>query len=170
MQPNTPEIIKLPKRTVLTVTTTGAPNRTAPLAMRALYGAAYSTKFKVYKPKKKEMKIGAPSACWPDAHTKPKSQWTAIWDLEVPAFVKQRDVVQKDPAMQVNVATRKAGMYGQILHVGAYDKEEATVALLHGFLRKQRMKVAGPHEEVYLSRPGPKAKTVIRYLVRQAKR
>ncbi len=135
--------------------------------MNALYGTAYSTKFKVFKPKKKEMKIGAPSAFWPDALTKPKSKWTAIWNLEIPAFVKQKNLLQKNPAMPVKVATLKAGTFGQILHIGAYDKEEKTIKLLLEVLRQKSLVIAGPHEEIYLSRPGPKAKTIIRYAVKK---
>lgn len=136
--------------------------------MPALYGTAYGTKFKVFKPKKKEMKIGAPSAFWPDAHLRPKAKWTAIWNLEVPTFVKQKDLLQKNPKLPVKIATLKAGTYGQILHVGSYDKEESTIAILHQFLKAQKMKITGPHEEVYLSRPGPRAKTIIRYAVNPA--
>lgn len=165
MRPLIPEVIKLPSRTVLTVTTVGAPGKVAQRAMQALYGTAYGTKFKVFKPKKKEMKIGFPSAVWPDALSKPKSKWTGIWSLEVPAFVKQKDLLQKDPETPVKVSKFKAGTYGQILHIGSYEKEESTVTILHRFLKAQKMKIAGPHEEVYLSRPGPKAKTIIRYFV-----
>lgn len=168
MKPFTPEVIEIPKRTVLTVTLVGAPKKTAESAMPALYGTAYGTKFEVFKPKKKAMKIGAPSAFWPDAHLKPKAKWTAIWNLEIPAFVKQKDLIQKAPATPVKVATRKAGTYCQILHIGTYDKEEATIKILMDFLKQQKLTIVGPHEEVYLSRPGPKAKTIIRYAVKPA--
>lgn len=170
MRPHTPEIVKLPARTVLTVTTVGTPSKTAQRAMQALYGTAYGTKFKVFKPKQKDMKIGMPSAFWPDALTKPKSRWTAIWNLEVPAFVQQKDLLQKDPTLPVKIGKLKAGTYGQILHIGPYDKEERSVTILQKLLKAQKMKIAGPHEEVYLSRPGPKARTIIRYLVKKKQR
>lgn len=170
MRPFIPELITLPKRAVLTVTLVGSPDKSAQSAMPALYGTAYGTKFKVFKPKKKEMKIGAPSVFWPDAHKKPKMKWTAIWNLEIPAFVKQKDLLQKVPNLPVKVATLKAGTYAQVLYIGPYNKEAPTIKKLHAFIKAQKLVLAGPHEEVYMSRPGPKAKTVIRYAVKKAKK
>ena len=168
MKPLTPEVIKLPKRTVLSVTLVGAPGTTASTAMPALYGTAYGTKSKVFKPKKKEMKIGAPSAFWPDAHRKPKSKWTAIWNLEIPAFVKQKDLIQKNPKLPAKITMLKAGLYAQVLYIGTYDSEGPTIKQLHAYIKEQKLVLAGPHEEVYLSRPGPRAKTIIRYAVKPA--
>lgn len=51
MKSFTPEITKLPNRTVLTVTTKGTPNKVAPDAIKALYMTAYQTKFMRFKPK-----------------------------------------------------------------------------------------------------------------------
>lgn len=164
MKPSTPELTHLPKRSVLTYTTRGNPNAAQPV-IKALYGTAYSTKFKVFKPKGKDMKIGCLSAFWPDAHKKPKSQWTGIWDLEIPTFVKQKDLTQKDPAISVKLANRPAGLYAQILHIGPYSKEKTNIVKLHAFVAESMLKLIGPHEEVYLTMPGPKAKTVIRYAV-----
>ncbi len=165
MRPLIPEIVTLPKRTVLTITTVGDPNKMGDV-FPALYGTAYGTKFKVFKPKKKDMPIGECSAFWPDAHLKPKSKWTGIWNLEVPSFVKQKDLIQKNPKLLVKLGTLKAGRYAQVLYVGMYAGEKSTIEKLHAFIKEKSYALAGPHEEVYLTKPGPKAKTVIRYLVR----
>lgn len=167
MKPFIPEVVTLPMRTVLSVTLIGAPNTTASTAMPALYGTAYGTKFKVFKPKGKEMKIGPSSAFWPDAHLKPKTKWTAIWNLEIPAFVTQKDLLQKNPKLPVKVSSLKAGTYAQVLYIGPYDKEAPTIKKLHAYIKAQKLVLAGPHEEVYMSRPGPKAKTIIRYTVKR---
>ncbi len=115
------------------------------------------------------MDIGNLSAFWPDAHLKPKSKWTGIWNLEIPSFVKQKDLLQKDPKIVVQVGAQPAGPFVQILHIGPYSKEKPTIQKLHAFVKEKKLKLAGPHEEVYLSRPGPKAKTVIRYRVSTAR-
>jgi len=166
MKPFAPEITKLPKRTVLTVTTVGNPNDAGD-AIGALYGTAYTTKFKVFKPRKKDMRVGCLSAFWPDAHKKPKNKWTGIWNLEVPLFVKQKDLMQKDPKITAKLGTLKAGTYAQLLHIGSYSSEKTSVEKLHAFIKERKLKLAGTHEEVYLTKPGPKARTVIRYLVRR---
>jgi hypothetical protein len=171
MRANTPEIAKLPAASVLAVTTVGDPNTSAEKEVGALYGTAYGTKFKVFKPKKRVMEIGCLSAFWPDAHLKPKSKWTGIWNLEVSAFVKQSDLIQKDPKVRIKVAKRLKGTVAQILHIGMYSAEGPTVKKLHAFIKEQGYRMSGPHEEVYLTRPGVKnMKTLIRYRVTKAKK
>lgn len=165
MKPFTPELIKLPKRTVLTITSVGDPNKITSTIMPSLYGTAYGTKFKVFRPKNKDMKIGYCSAFWPDAHLKPKSKWIGIWNLEIPSFVKAKDLVQKNPKLLVKLTTLPAGLYAQILHIGTYAGEEPTIKRLHAYMKNEKLKIIGAHEEVYLTRPGPKAKTIIRYQV-----
>lgn len=168
MKPFTPEIAKLPSRSVLTITTIGDPNSMADV-FPALYGTAYGTKFIVFKPKRKEMKVGACSAFWPDAHLKPKSKWTGIWNLEIPAFVRQKDLIQKNPKLPVKVKKLPGGTVAQILHIGTYAGETPTIKKLHAFIKRQGFVIAGQHEEVYLTRPEPKAKTIIRYLLKKKK-
>lgn len=167
MKQSTPELSKLPARSVLSITIVGHPNATIKKVMPALYGTAYGTKFKVFKPKGKTLVIGQVSAYWPDAHLKPKSQWTAIWNLEVSSFVRQQDLVQKNPALRVIVKRIPASRIAQILHIGTYRSETRNIKKLHTFIRESGYTIAGPHEEVYLSKPGPQAKTIIRYAVRK---
>lgn len=169
MKPFTPTITKTPARTVLTITTVGDPNVVTAAAMQSMYGTAYGTKFKVFKPKKVEMKIGAVSAYWPDAHKKAKSKWTGNWMLEVPAFVRAKDLVQKNLAHPVKLKKIPAQLSAEVLYIGLYTGEESTIARLHQFMKDQKLTIVGPHEEVYLSRPGPKAKTLIRYAVKRKK-
>lgn len=111
------------------------------------------------------MIVGPCSAFWPDAHLKPKSKWTGIWNLEVSSFVSAKDLIQKDPARRVGVKKLPAAMVAEILYVGPYSSEDPTIRKLHGFITAQKYTISGPHEEVYLTRPGPKAKTIIRYVI-----
>jgi hypothetical protein len=170
MRPLTPEISKLLPATVLTVTTIGDPNHDAADGVGALYGTAYGTKFKVYKPKKLAMVIGQLSAFWPDAHLQPKSKWTGIWNLEVPAFVKQSDLIQKNPKIKIKLAKRQSATIAQILHIGPYTTEAPTIKKLHDFVKDRGYVLTGPHEEVYLTKPDAKVvKTIIRYVVKKRK-
>ncbi len=165
MKPFTPYLEKLPKRVVLQITTHGDPNIITGPAMQALYGTAYGTKFKIYKPKKMKMDIGPVSAYWPDAHLKPKSKWTGIWNLQISDFVTAKDLIQKNPDTPVKRVAVRAGTYACILHIGTYASETKTIKALHEYMKAEKLKIVGEHEEVYLSRPGPKAKTIIRYAV-----
>lgn len=169
MKRNTPEITKIPLRIVLTVTTVGDPNVIMADTMPLLYGTAYGTKFKVFKPKGKKMDVGPLSAFWPDAHLKPKSKWTGIWNLEISPFVVKKDVIQKDPKQPMQWKKLPAATVAQVVYIGPYSGEEATIRELHAYIKAQGYVMTGPHEEVYLSKPGPKAKTIIRYVVKRKK-
>lgn len=166
MKPFVPELTKLPKRVVLTIAAAGTPKAVFSKILPSLFGTAYGTKFKVFRPKGKKMEIGRLVSAYPDGITKPMAKWTIVSDLEVSSFVKAKDLLQKNPKLPATLAKRPAGTYAQILHVGPYSKEGSTIKKLHAFMQEEKLKIVGPHEEVYLSRPGPRAKTIIRYAVK----
>jgi hypothetical protein len=165
MKPLVPRITKLPDRKVVTVTSVGDPNKVMEPYMKALYGAVYWAKMSVYKPQGVKMELGKLAARWPDAHLKPKDKWTGIWGVPVPDYVKPSDLKQKDPKIKVTIETWKGGGYAEVLYIGAYADEGPTIKDLHKFINDSGYKLAGSHEEEYLSRPGPKAKTIIRNLI-----
>lgn len=136
--------------------------------MKALYGAVYFAKMKVYKPKSIKMEFGKLTAMWPDAHFKPKDQWKGIWGVPVPEYVTNKDLAQKDPEIPVKVVVWKGGEYAEVLHLGRYTEEGPTVEKLHEFIDKSGYRIMGLHEEEYLTKPDAKnMKTIIRYLVKR---
>jgi hypothetical protein len=171
MKAFTPEIIKLPDRKVLTITSVGDPNNVGEQIFGALYGTAYSTKFKTFKPRGLKMELGKLCALWPDAHTKPKDKWTGIWAIPVPDYVEKSDIIQKDPDLNVSLDVWNGGTYAQILHKGPYSEEGPTIMKLHEYIESNfdmKMKdIPGTHEEEYLTSPHAKdQKTIIRYLIK----
>lgn len=171
MKPFVPEIVTIKPEKVLTVTSVGTPNKVAQAYIGALYGTAYSTKFKVYKPRGKKMEIGMLSCQWPNAHLAPKSKWIGKWELVVSKFVTQKDLLQKDPRIRVKVEAKKNGTVAQVLYLGPYSGERSTIKKLHQFVKDSGYTLAGPHEEVYLTRPTAKVpKTIIRYVVRKMRK
>jgi len=162
-----PQISKISDRKVVTVTSKGDPNEVMEAYMKALYGAVYHAKMKVYKPKGVKMELGKLSAFWPDAHLKSKSEWTGIWGVPVPDYVTEKDIVQKDPNISVKVDVWRGGECAEVLYIGEYTEEGPTIQKLHEFIKESDYEIAGDHEEEYLSKPGSKAKTVIRYLVKK---
>jgi DNA-binding PadR family transcriptional regulator len=168
MKPFVPQIATLPARTMAVVRTVGDPAETGGRAFPALYGAVYGLKFAL----KKEgiaFAVEAPCARWfngPDWRAVPRSEWTAAWALPVPDGTTA--VTQKDPATPVVIETWDYGTVAQVLHIGTYAEEEPTIEKLHAFIAEQGLEIAGPHEEVYLSRPGAaNQKTIVRYQVRR---
>lgn len=161
-----PVLSKIANRKVITVTSVGDPNKVMEPFMKALYGAAYHAKMKVYKPKGVKMELGKLAARWPDAHLKPKNEWTGVWGVTVPDYVTEKDIIQKDPKIKVSIDVWKGGECAEILHLGAYTEEAPTIQKLHDFVENSGYKLAGDHEEEYLTSPKAKnMKTIIRYLI-----
>jgi len=162
-----PELVTLPDRKVLTITSVSDPNHVPEEIFKALFGTAYGTKFKTFKPKGVQMPLGKLCALWPDAHLKPKNEWTGIWAIPVPNFVTDKDIIQKDAAHPVAFTIWKGGQHAQILHKGPYAEEGPTIAKLHAFIEEHGISmkdVPGTHEEEYLTSPDAKEmKTIIRY-------
>lgn len=168
MKPLIPMLSVLPERKMLTITSVGDPNLVMEKNMKALYGTAYGTKMKVYKPKGLVMSLGKLTAHWPDAHLKPKAQWTGIWGVEVPEFVTASDLLQKDPQLPVKLEVWEGGDFAEILHLGPYSEEGPSVQKLHDYIAETGHAIAGPHEEEYLTSPDAKLmKTIIRYKIKK---
>jgi hypothetical protein len=168
MKAFTPEKIELTNRKMLTTTSVSDPNLVGDEVFARLYGTAYTTKFKIYKPKGLVTTFGKLCAMWPDAHLKPKDDWTGIWGIPVPDFFEQNDLIQKDPKNPIKIEVWPGGEYAQILHVGSYLEEGPTIIKLHDFIEKKlgisMDNVPGMHEEEYLTTPMAKVqKTIIRY-------
>jgi hypothetical protein len=58
------------------------------------------------------------------------------------------------------------GLSAQIMHLGPYSAEKATVEKIHGFIKDNGYEASGKHHEIYLSNPrksgAEKLKTVLR--------
>jgi hypothetical protein len=165
-----PEIVTLPDITVATVHTSGNPEGLGADVMKALYGAVYGLKFALKK-RGVEMKMGEPRARW--AWTPGQEATGGLegdWGVPVPDGTPESDLPQKSESWHVSVAVWHYGECARILHQGAYDAEEPTIARLVEFIRASGYEIAGMHEEWYLSQPGAKVpKTVILYPVRRVK-
>ncbi|MBI3956895.1 MAG: hypothetical protein HY340_02795 [Candidatus Kerfeldbacteria bacterium] len=69
MKPFTPQLSKLPKRTVITITAVGSPKAVFTKTLPSLYGTAYGTKFKVFRARGKKMEIGHLVSAYPKGLT-----------------------------------------------------------------------------------------------------
>jgi Uncharacterized conserved protein len=168
MKPFVPELGEMPATTMAVVRTVGDPTDVGRRVFPALYGAAYTLKFALKK-EGVDFKVGAPRARWfggPDWMTLPREKWEAAWAIPVPDGTTA--LAQKDPATPVTVETWEYGSVAQVLYVGAYAEETATIQQLHDFIAEQGYEIVGEHEEEYQSRPDAKSpKTVIRSRVRK---
>jgi hypothetical protein len=164
VKPFVPEIVELPARKVATITSKGDPNVVGEQVFKPLYGAVYTLKFDLKKRGLESFKVEAVRARWPDAHLLPKDQWTAHWALPIPDDTET--LPQKEPGVEVAIATWEYGTVAQVLHLGPYSEEGPTVAALLKFIEDSGYRMIGEHEEEYLTSPKAKViKTIIRYRV-----
>lgn len=149
-----PHIHEMPPATMLVVRTTGDPSAVAQPAIAALFGAATA----VGGPR------GALRARWPNAASDAREHWIGIWGIPVdPHTTEVPDTV---PGEHVGVETWDYGTVAEVVHEGPYATEAASIAVLHDFVESRGYRIAGPHEEEYLTMPGaPVQRTLIRYPV-----
>ncbi len=161
-----PQILEIPPQKMAVVYGKGAPDKVFPEVMPALYGSVYTLKFALKKQGLPTFKVSGLRARYPDAHLVPKDEWTHIIGLPIPEDTTF--LPQKVAGVEVTIETWEYGTVAQILHLGAYDQEEATVERLHQFIKDSGYEIAGLHEEEYLTRPDAKVvKTLIRYTVKK---
>ena len=161
-----PQILEMPPQKMAVVHAKGAPDKVFPEVMPALYGSVFTLKFDLKKKGLPAFKVSGLRARYPDAHLVPKDEWTHIIGLPIPEDTTS--LPQKAGGTEVKIEAWKYGTVAQILHLGAYDQEYATVERLHQFIDDSGYEIAGAHEEEYLTRPDAKVpKTLIRYPVKK---
>jgi hypothetical protein len=106
----------------------------------------------------------------------PKAKWRWQLLIRTPEFVAPEELAQAVAALRkrgkegdaalVTLETIDEGRCVQMLHVGPYDREGETVALMAQFAKTQGMALVGPHHEIYISDPRrvapEKLKTILR--------
>ena len=196
MPKNKPEIVDVPEMNFIAVRGKGNPNDEAgdyKAAIGLLYGIAFTIKMSkkgnhtidgyfdyVVPPLEgfwwQEDTVGVDYSrkedfCWisvirlPDFVTKKEFQWA----------IKEAEKKKGQDFSKVEFMTIKEGLCVQCMHIGAYDDEPATVALVDKFLSENGYKNdftdKRMHHEIYLSdarRVAPeRLKTVIRHPVRK---
>jgi hypothetical protein len=158
-----PRLVELPSQKMAVVYTRGNPAKTIQVVLPVLYSAVYKLRNALAR-EGKDFAVGPLCARWPNAHLVSKDQWIGIWGLPVPADTVS--LPQKQRQVKVEIETWTYGQVAQIFYVGPYSSEGPSVKRLHEFISHAGCEIAGPHEEVYLARPGaPVQRTIIRYVV-----
>ena len=197
MPKNKPEIVNVPKANYIAVRGKGDPNEEGGMYQKALgvlYAVAYTLKMS-YKTAYQiedffEYVVPPLEGFWwqdgvdgVDYSDKASFHWISV--IRLPDFITEKDVEwavqtasqkKKMDCSPAEFLTVDEGLCVQIMHIGAYDDEPATVAVMDAFLRengyvndlgRERL-----HHEIYLSdarKTAPeKRKTVIRHPIKRA--
>ncbi len=191
-QPGSKEFteVDVPPMTYLAIDGHGDPN-TSPdyaAAVQALYASAYAIKFAVKARGGGDFVVGPLEGLWssadPSAFTeRRKREWDWTMMIPLPDPVTGDDIAtglanaaerKPDlPIASVRALELDEGRSLQILHVGSYDAEAATLARLHDEVMPARgLTWNGRHHQIYLSDPRKvapeKLKTVLRQPVKPA--
>jgi hypothetical protein len=93
----------------------------------------------------------------------PKEQWRWNLLIRTPDFVTQNELDQAAETLlkrgktasvrEVKLETITEGRCVQMLHIGPYDREPETIALMKAHAEKEGFTFHGRHHEIYLSDP-----------------
>ena len=181
-----PVIVDVPEMGFLMVDGKGDPNTSEEFqdAVAALYGVSFTIKFALKRSEASADHTVMPlEGLWwgedlDQFSFERKGDW--LWTLLIvqPPHVTQDMVAEavaelrrkgKDsPALsRLRLATFHEGLSVQIMHVGPYCDEPATMARMHDFAREQGYELRGKHHEIYLSDPRRTAPEKLKTVLRQ---
>jgi hypothetical protein len=177
-----PALLDVPPLNTLVIDGAGAPAaQPFQAAVQALYTCAYTVKFHAESHLGLNWPVMPLEALWFAADGGPfdvanTDAWAWQAFIVVPGEVTELlesvrgQCVAKAPgAAKVRVQDFAEGRCAQVLHVGPYDTEPATVSKLMAFIAEQGLRAGGKHHEIYLGDPRrsapEKLRTIIRYAV-----
>jgi hypothetical protein len=183
-----PELVDVPEGVFLTIVGQGDPNgEEYQQAMMALYGAAYTLKFRQKEMGRDFTVMGLEGLWWIDEgvfdmHSPAnRARWRWKSMIRQPDWVTQAMIDEVLPELrekrgdkvdQVKAERFHEGLSAQVMHLGPYSEERPTIELLHGWVEEQGYRLRGDHHEIYLSDPRrtkpEKIRTIIRHPVEKA--
>jgi hypothetical protein len=145
----------------------------------ALFSVAYTLKFAA-KLEGQDFKVPTIEGSWwimADGVELPPAQWRWQLLLMVPDFVDEAAVERARTEVRrkkrgidptgVRLERIKQGKCVQILHIGPYAEEDATIEEMLSYVRSNGLKADGPHHEVYLSDPKRTKPESLKTIIRQ---
>ena len=179
-----PAFVNVPTLSFLRIDGSGDPNTSSAYrdAVQSLFSLAYTIRFAIKKsPAAVDYGVMPLEGLWwvddmSQFSVDRKHEWKWTLMIMQPPVVAQpmletcrSELARKKnlPALsKVEFAAFTEGKAAQILHIGPFTEEGATIEKLHAFIHAQGLKLSGKHHEIYLSdirRAAPaKWKTIIR--------
>ena len=179
------DIVTVPSMRYLMIDGAGDPNAPAfQQAVQALYSVSYTLRFLVRQRGGPEFSVAPLEGLWwADDYASftssgsDKSAWKWTLMIAQPAAVTprlfeaaRRTVVHEKgiaAAAHLRLTSFREGRAAQMLHVGPYATEHATVERIHRAIAEQGGTLAGKHHEIYLGDPRRSSPEKLRTIVRQ---
>jgi hypothetical protein len=182
-----PELVRVPTIAYVMIDGAGDPNASAEYreAIQALYGLSYTLKFSLKKELGTTYRVGPLEGLWwADDMTefsighKADWHWTAMIaqpDVVTPGrFERAREEVARKKGLprleRARLERFDEGLAAQVLYLGPYSDEGATIEQLHRFIHELGYAFDGRHQkhhELYLGDPRRSAPEKLRTLIRQ---
>jgi hypothetical protein len=136
-------------------------------AIGALYAAAYTLKM-TSKAAGRDYVVSKLEAQWwagedQDFQATSPDGWRWRAMIRTPGFIREEQLAaaadriasrQPDtPIRDVSLVDLDEGRCVQVLHIGSYDSEPETIALMEEYAAASGVTMRGPHHEIYLSDP-----------------
>lgn len=145
-----PAVRTMPPQRVLVVEAKGSPD----IAGKKAFGLLFKIYFGIKGVPKKGKTVPTPRARWPQAASKPQTEWLGRYAMALPDTIKDIPLPVAPKDLTIQVATWEYGKVAEILYTGPYDKEEPAIKRLHSFIKDNGYEITGEHEEEYLKGPG----------------
>jgi hypothetical protein len=169
LAPKKPMLVEIKPANYLTISGQGGPGgETFTSRIGALYGMAYTIKMTSKAAGRDYVVCKLEGLWWSDDPTcdfakVPKDKWQWKLLIRTPDFVDKQDLRQAAQVLTkrgksanvelVALETIDERLCVQMLHVGPYDKEGATIRAMNSFAEAQGLVLHGLHHEIYLSDP-----------------
>ena len=182
--PKEVSLVNAPRLHFLMLDGQGDPNNAPRFqeATETLFSVSYTLKFMVKKAQGLDYGVMPLEGLWwaddPNAFTSgDKDRW--LWTLMImqPEFITSELMdsaiaeVRKKKNLPLLDGLRFSawceGEAAQVLHVGPFSEEHATIARLHAFIKEKGYHLCGKHHEIYLSDPRRTAPEKLKTILRQ---
>ena len=185
--PIKPQIIDIPKIWYFMVDGEGYPgdNPLYQEAMQLLYGASYTLKMSVMKPKGKDYVVPPLEGLWwandmtvfSESFMERKSEWKWTSMIRIPDFVTEEEIKKalnlfeekKNPPSfhKLRYEHYEEGTVVQVLYFGPYSEEGPVIENMHKYAESEGYSLHRKHHEIYLSDPRRTKPERLRTVIRQ---
>lgn len=176
-----PALVRVGPARYLSVNGRGDPNGPGfGAAVGVLYGVAFTIKMAKKAAKTDYVVAKLEGLWWGGRRGKllidsPRNTWRWKILIRVPPFVTASDLARARRELvrrgksggTVRLESLREGRVVQLLHVGPYDREHASLGRMEEFARSQRVRFTGRHHEIYLSDPRRVAPAKLRTILRR---